>query len=197
MTRTQRLSAAVAGIGLLVMAVLAGYANFAVIERAAQATPHQIDLATLAMGMVAFLDVVVGIGVWGLFHIDARRSAAVAAGLRVVYAALLAWAVFRLATTAGDGPSRALAFQQVFAPAIGLFGIHLIVLAWPVAVTRFASPFVRRGLAAAVAVCGLGYVIDEATRLLLVHGTRMATVTFIGEVALMFWLIILAARGRD
>jgi hypothetical protein len=51
--------------------------------------------------------------------------------------------------------------------------------------------------AAAVAVCGLGYVIDEATRLLLVHGTRMATVTFIGEVALMFWLIILAARGRD
>ncbi|MFO0654385.1 MAG: hypothetical protein U0787_04835 [Polyangia bacterium] len=48
-----------------------------------------------------------------------------------------------------------------------------------------------------MAVCGLGYVIDEATRLLLVHGTRIATVTFIGEVALMFWLIILAARGRD
>ena len=195
MTRTQRLSAAVAGIGLLVMAVLAGYANFAVIERVAQATPHQIDLATLAMGIVAFLDVVVGIGVWGLFH---RCTTKRSRGRWAPWwsAALLAG---RLSTQPlpQETAFAALAFQQVLRRPSVCSESTQSCSTWPVAVTRFASPAVRRGLAAAVAVCGLGYVIDEATRLLLVHGTRMATVTFIGEVALMFWLIILAARGRD
>ncbi len=196
MTYVQRLSAAAAGLGLLVMAILAGYANLGIIEHAAQSTPRQLDFAAVAMGIVALLDVLVAAGTWGLFRDDARRSTAVSAALRCIYAVLLAAAAYRLATCAGDGPARARAFQSVFAPAMGIFGLHLVALAWPVAATRFAGPLARRALAAAVGICGVGYSVDAVSPWLLARPTRIGTVTFFGEIALMIWLLVLAARGH-
>lgn len=196
MTSVQRLSAAVAGLGLLIMAILAGYATFGIIGQAAQATDGRLNLAAWAMGIVAVLDVLVGLGTWGLLRADARRSAAASAVLRCAYAALLAVAVYRLAVTTGTGIDRARAFQSVFAPSLALFGVHLVVLAWPIAVTRFAHPLFRRTLAVAVALCGVGYFIDAVSPWLLARTTSIASVTFVGEIVLIFWFLVLAVRGR-
>jgi len=180
--KIERVAALLAGFSLLLMAGVAGYANLGLIEHAATVSPGQLDLAAALMGLVAALDVIVGLALFKLFG----RPALLSAASRVLYATALAVAVARLAH--GTDPlARAAAFHQVFDPALGLFGVHLLLLAFV-----FARP--QRWLAVLVGLTGAGYFIDAAAPIFGLH-TQVATVTFFGELVLMGWLIVSGGRA--
>jgi hypothetical protein len=165
-------------------------------------------LAILALFLVAALDIVVA-GALGIFFDRVHHAVAVlAAWCRGLYAVIFAVAVSHLLTAArllGDQrlPSptdrelvlEVLAeiqqFYDIWSLGLGLFGIHLLLIGW----LAFASGFVPRVIGVLVAIAGAGYLIDSLGGLLQAMYTfELASLTFIGEVVLMVWLLVFAAR---
>jgi hypothetical protein len=214
-----RRAALVAGLSLLLMAVLAGLANFAVLERLviegdAAATTSNITealgsfrLAIIALLLVAVLDVVAAWALWIFFDRVHHAAAVFAAWCRGLYAVILAVAVshlFAAARLLGDR-HRGLAdpttqrevlaeiqqFDNIWGISLGLFGIHLMLIGW----LALISGFVPRFIGVLVAISGAGYITDSLGRLLVSsHLFEVASVTFVGEVVLMVWLLVFAAR---
>ncbi|MEU8052532.1 DUF4386 family protein [Micromonospora haikouensis] len=214
-TRVWR-AARAAGVGLLLMAVLAGLANFGVVQRLAAADAagtsglplsHQraLVLAVVALLAVACLDVLVA---WALraFLADAGRAVALlAAWCRTGYAVAFAVAITHLVAAAGllrDGGTdrvdagvraRITDFEEVWSLGLLLFGVHLLLVGW----LAWRSAAVPAWVAALVAVAGAGYLADSIGALVpAAYPVQVATVTFVGEVVLMGWLLRFAARRR-
>src|SRR5215218_11068099 len=107
-----RRAALVAGLGLLLMALLAGLANFAVLERLivqgnASATASALldalgsfQLAIVSLFGVAVLDVIVAWALLIFFDPVHRTVAIIAAACRLLYAGIFAAAVSRLLSAA-------------------------------------------------------------------------------------------------
>ena len=134
--------------------------------------------------------------------------AVLAALCRGLYAAVFAVAISHLVAAARllsdgrlSGPadlqlqSRVLAevqqFDDIWSLGLALFGLHLLLIAW----LAFVSGFVPRFVALLVALAGTGYLVDSFADLL--HATytfELASLTFVGEVVLMIWLLLFAAR---
>ncbi|SCF07165.1 protein of unknown function (DUF4386) [Micromonospora matsumotoense] len=213
-----RRAALAAGLGLLLMAVLAGWANFAVVQplvdtdaagsaRRLPARQGALTLAVVALFTVACLDVLVG---WALRTFLGRTRPTVAllsAWCRTGYAIVLAVALTHLIAVAGllrdgagadrlaaEGHPRLTDFQQVWELGLLLFGVHLLLvggLCW-------RSPTVPTWVAALVGVAGAGYLADSVGSLLPAgHPVQVSGVTFVGEVVLMGWLLAHAARHRS
>ncbi|OON30670.1 hypothetical protein BSA16_14975 [Micromonospora sp. Rc5] len=214
-TRVWR-AARAAGVGLLLMAVLAGLANFGIVQRLAAADAaetsglplsHQraLVLAVVALLAVACLDVLVA---WALraFLADAGRAVALlAAWCRTGYAVVLAVAITHLVATAGllrDGGTdridagvraRITDFEEVWSLGLILFGVHLLPVGW----LAWRSAAVPAWVASLVAVAGAGYLADSIGALVpAAYPVQAAAVTFVGEVVLMGWLLWFAARRR-
>jgi hypothetical protein len=214
-----RRAALIAGLGLLLMAVLAGLATFAVLERVvtdgdASRTTSDIlaafgsfRLAILALVGVAVLDVVVAWALWACFDRVHHAVAALAAWCRGLYAVVFAVAISQLVAAArllADGrlrradlqlQSEVLAqiqqFDDIWSFGLGLFGIHLLLIGW----LAFRSGFVPRFIGVLVLIAGMGYLVDSFGGLLSATYTfELAAFTFIGEVVLMIWLLSFAAR---
>ena len=210
-----RRSGLIAGLGLLLMAVLAGLATFGVLERvitegdASRTVGDIIDalgsfrLAILALFGVAALDVVVAWALGRFFDRVHHAVALLAAWCRVLYAVIFAVAVSHLLAAArllGNRGSHeptdrqfqleVLAeirqFDDIWSLGLGLFGIHLLLIGW----LAFTSGFVPRIIGVLVAIAGAGYLGG----LLYVPSFELASLTFIGEVVLMVWLLVFAAR---
>jgi hypothetical protein len=215
-----RRPALVAGIGLLLMAVLAGLANFVVLE--SLVTPGDpattaadvlgaeglFRLGTLALLAVAVLDVVVA---WGLYAFLAPADAGLsrlAAWLRVAYAAMFAVAVAHLVAVprllgdsleaAGADVARIQAealgqvelFGDIWDVALAVFGVHLVLVGY----LALTSGYVPRLVGALVILAGAGYVFDSVGAMLLPQSAvTVSAVTFLGELVLLVWLL---ARGR-
>ena len=82
-------------------------------------------------------------------------------------------------------------FYDIWSLGLGLFGIHLLLIGW----LAFTSGFVPRVIGVLVAIAGAGYLIDSLGGLLYATYTfELASLTFIGEVVLMVWLLVFAAR---
>jgi hypothetical protein len=215
-----RRAALIAGLGLLLMAVLAGLATFAVLERVvtdgdASRTTSDIlaafgsfRLAILALVGVAVLDVVVAWALWACFDRVHHAVAALAAWCRGLYAVVFAVAISQLVAAArllADGrlrqadlqlKSEVLAqiqqFDDIWSFGLGLFGIHLLLIGW----LAFRSGFVPRFIGVLVSIAGMGYLVDSFGGLLSATYTfELAAFTFIGEVVLMIWLLSFATRG--
>lgn len=201
--------ALVAGIGLLVTAVVAALANFGVIanlavpgDPAATAanlaeSAELLRLAAAGLIVVAILDVVVA---WGLYVVlrSVNPSLSLLGGwLRLAYAAILAVAVNSLydALRAGTmDPALTVFFLESFDTLwqVGLviFGVHLIV----VGLLAWKSGFIHWLFGGLLILAGLGYTVDGFGTLLSPnYALGLAMFTFIGEVAFIFWLLI---RGR-
>jgi hypothetical protein len=74
---------------------------------------------------------------------------------------------------------------------LGLFGIHLLLIGW----LALISGFVPRFITVLVAIASAGYIIDSLGRLLSSsYVFEVTSFTFIGEVVLMVWLLVFAAR---
>jgi len=217
-----RTSAIVAGLGLLFMAILAPIANFGVIEKlivpgdaASTANNIMASAGLFRIGIVIFLivailDVVVAWALYILLKSVNKSLSLLAAWFRVVYAAILAFALSNLLIVlqllSGSDYLKAFETNQLYAQVmlflngftdgwdLGLliFGLHLMVLGY----LAFKSGYIPKILGILVIVAGLGYTIDSGGKFLSPNYTlSLSTFTFIGEVLLIFWLLWRGIKG--
>lgn len=210
-TRLPRIPALVAGFGLLLMAVVAGLANFLAIEAlitpgdaAATAADIAASEGTFRLGIAGFfvvaaLDVVVAWALFAVFRPMQPVVSAIAGLLRVVYAAIHVAAVSHLPgalTAASDAEVLAAVerFQAVWSIGLGLFGVHLLLVGW---LAWQAGVRGSKVVGALVALAGLGYTIDAVGPLVSAdYALELALYTFVGELVLMGWLLVATRRPR-
>jgi hypothetical protein len=182
----------IAGLGLLAMSVLAGFANFGVVDKVTDPEDTATGLfriAVLALVVVVVLDVLVA---WALREFFAPVDPAVAtlaAWCRLAYAAVFLVAIADLHAASGalDPLAHVDAFRDVWDVGLILFGVHLVLIG------HLAARHLPAVLGALVAVAGLGYVVDGAGAVLVVgYAVDLAAFTFVGEVLLMLWLLVKA-----
>lgn len=218
--RPQRNVALTTGFSLLLMAILAPFAQFGVLKTLivpanAAATTTNIaassglfQAAIAAFLIVAILDVMVAWGFYILLRPVNEALARFVGSLRILYAATFAFALLNLIDVAqllhgatGSALQSAslqthvaastVSFETSWHLALGIFGLHLVGLG--TLLFRFTAP---RLLAALVILAGAGYLADSiGTFLVADYGLTLSTFTFVGEALLIVWLFWRAARG--
>ncbi|MGO4689155.1 DUF4386 domain-containing protein [Glaciibacter sp. 2TAF33] len=203
-----RTASLVAGVSLALMAVLAPLGNFGAIAPliaagdAAQTAaaignaPAQWLFGVVALFLVTILDIVVAAAWYVLFAPVSRVVSAVAAWLRVAFAVGFMVAISQLVVALDrlDDPAAVVsathAFSTIWLISLGVFGTHLLVIA----ALAYRSGFVARIFGALLAVAGLGYIADAVGTVFIPGFTAVfGSLLFIGEVAIIFWLLI---KGR-
>lgn len=204
-----RTAALVSGVALALMAVLGGWANFGAIVPLitpgdAAATAMAISESSglflagiLSLFIVAGLDFIVAAAWYALFKPVHSGLSAVAAWLRVVYTLLFIVSISQLVmgfSLLGD-PEAALPalerYNTMWVISLGLFGLHLSLIGY----LAFRSGFVPRVFGILLMIAGLGYVADAFGMVFISDFTAIvATFAFVGEVAIIFWLLIAGRR---
>lgn len=211
-------AALVAGVGLLAMAVLAGFGALVAVEglvtrddaaRTASdiaASEGMFRLGVLSLLVVIALDIVVA---WALYRVFAPVDEALsllAAWTRLAYAVVFLVAITHLLGALrliGDGTgampaeqrdalvlAEVDAFYDVWDAGLLLFGLHLLVIAY----LAYRSGFVPRWLGVLLAIAGTGYALDSVAAVMSGGSwPAISTFTFLGEPLLAFWLVL---RGR-
>ncbi len=192
-----RRTALIAGVGLFLMSVLAAVAILGVvdpivasddIEAAIDDAGSGFGWAVAAIVAIALLDLVVAWALWHLFTPVDRLLAWLAGAARAAYAVVYLVAIGFLATASPDGVSR---YRDVWDAGLLVFGVHLVL----VGVLCWRSDVVPRLIGVLVVLAGLGYFVDSVGVLLSSsYDVELATFLFVGEVALMVWLIWWAVR---
>lgn len=158
---------------------------------------------------MAILDVVVAWALYVLLRPQSESLALLVAWLRVVYAAVFAFALVNLFDVAqllhsAEGaamPSAQLhaqvassiaSFQDGWDLALSIFGLHLVGLG----ALLFRSVAFPKFLGALVVLSGAGYLGDSFGKILVPdYGLTISVFTFVGEALLIFWLFWVAIMG--
>ena len=219
---SQRKIAFIAGLGLLVMAVLAPFALFGVLRSLvvpADATATFNNIAgsqgLFRSGIAAFLivimlDVVVA---WALYVLLApvnRTLAVLTAWLRLAFAAVFGSALMSLLNAAElvasaaestldpnqlheEVTSSIASFESGWTGiALAIFGVHLLGLGY----LLFKSTDFPKFLGVLVLIAGGGYLFDSFGTILDPDYTlSIGTFTFVGEALLIVWLLLRAIKG--
>ena len=216
-TSQVRRAAVVGGTSLLLLAILAAVANFAVVERlvvdgdavattkAIVANEQQFRLAVAAFTAAMALDVVVAWALRDFFAPVDHAVATLGGWMRLAYAALFAVAISHLAiaanlvsSTSGEpalDPAQQVlghidAFHDIWTVSYVLFGLHLSILGW----LAWRSSYVPRLVGGLLVVAGAGYLIDTFGGLISTDYTlTVSAFSFVGEAVLMVWLLL---KGR-
>ncbi|HSM44276.1 MAG TPA: DUF4386 domain-containing protein [Acidimicrobiia bacterium] len=218
---SRRRVALVAGIGLLLMAVLAPIAHFGVLENLvvtgdAATTVGNIvadeglfRLAIAALLVVTFLDIVVAWALYVLMKPVHPTLAMLVGWLRLAAPAVFAVALANLLDVAnllGSAESSGLSPDQLGAQvmasvasfgsgwdmSLAIFGLHLVGLGY----LLLKSVDFPRFLGVLVVVAGVGYVADTFARILVSDFEfNISLFTFVGEALLIFWLLWRAIKG--
>lgn len=206
-----RAASLIAGIALALLAVVAGVANFAVLGALVVPGDADATVAAIVAGgplfrvgiallvVAVILDVIVAAALGRLLADVNEMVSTAAAWFRVAYAAVFLVAISQLmiaATTLND-PDATLrsidAFTTIWDASLILFAVHLLL----VGALAFRSGFVPRVFGILLVIAGLGYLIDGFLAVLVAEPTvSIAQFVFIGEVALIFWLLIAGGRRR-
>jgi len=204
---TDRRAALVAGLALLLMAVVSAVAILGTVDPVVTADDVATELrdagdsfrvAVLGLVVIALLDLLVAWALWRLFEPVDRHLAVLAGGTRAAYACIYLVAIGHLATAVGTADPDAVeaqvaTYQRLWDLGLLLFGLHLALIGW----LCWRSGVVPRVIGALVALAGLGYVVDGVGVLLSAsYDADLASFLFIGEVTLLGWLIWWGARGR-
>jgi hypothetical protein len=198
MRLTERRLALVAGLALLLMSVLAAVAILGTVtpivesdDVAAEISDagSRFDLAVGALVVIALLDLVVAWALWRLLAAVDGRLSALTGAARAAYAVIYLVAIGFLAT--GE-PENVEKYEDIWNAGLLLFGVHLALLG----VLCWRSGFVPRVIGALVVVAGFGYLVDSVG-VLVSHSydAELAAFLFVGEVALMVWLLWWGVRG--
>jgi len=218
-----RQAAIIAGISLLLMAILAPITNFIVIqglidpENAAKtfsklsANSGQFRLGILLFMIVAILDVVVAWALYIFLRPVNRHLSLLAAWFRIIYATMLLVALTSLvhalqllsgpthleAFTRGQLESLVMlsisAFNQSWNFSLIIFGLHLLVLAY----LFFKAGYLKKILGILLFISAFGYAFDGIIKILLPERElTVSTFTFVGELVLIFWLLISGTKRR-
>lgn len=215
-----RQSGLVAGVGMLLMALLSGFGIFfagagLVTPGDAAKTVEDISASeglfrwgVLSLYGVVVLDVVVAWALFRFFSPVRIGLARLAAWFRLAYGAVFMLAIGQLTGLAdlvtaerysgvftaeqiqGQTLLKVDAFDDLWMAGLILFGTHLAILGYLV----YVSGYVPRLLGVLLVVAGAGYIFDSVASTVLASppGT-VATVTFLGEFLLAVWLV---ARSR-
>ena len=213
-------AAVIAGIGLLIMAILAPIANFSILQGLivpddAAKTVSNINnseglfrIAICLFLIVVLLDIIVAWALYVFLKPVNKSLSLLTAWFRVVYATMLAvvliylihvlqllsradyLAVFETDQLQAQVMLSLNNFTLGWEFGMIIFGFHLLVLGYLV----FKAGYVRNVLGILLVLASIGYVIDGFGKLLSSHyNMSIAMFTFIGEVILIFWLLI---KGR-
>jgi hypothetical protein len=219
--RPVRHASITAGVGILLIAVLAGFGKFVAVDglvtpgdAARTATDIMASEGLFRLGIVSLfvvvaLDVVVAWALCRVFGPVSTGISLLAAWFRLVYAGVLLVAVSHLvgvlrllgddgylaAFNADQLQAQALSgihsFGEVFGAGLLLFGLHLLV----VGCLAYRSGYVPRVIGVLLAVAGLGYVVDSVAAILFRGSwTDVSSFTFIGEFLLALWLVVRSSR---
>jgi hypothetical protein len=219
---SRRAVALIAGIGLLVMAVLAPLARFGVLQNLvvpadAAATIENIiaseglfRLAIAALLVVTLFDLLVAWALYVLLRPVNAPLALLVGWLRLAASAAFAVALANLLDVAqlvGGPDGAALQPAQLQAQAmasitsfyngwdmamVAIFGLHLLGLGY----LLFRSADFPRFLGVLVVIAGIGYLADSFTQILVPDfALTFSEFTFVGEALLIFWLFWRAIKG--
>ncbi len=214
---TQRQASLIAGIGLLVMTVFAIFGNFLAIENLivpgdAATTANNIlsseglfRLGICSLIIVAILDVVVAWALYIFLKPVNKNISLLAAIFRIVYAAIFAVTIANLFNVlellSGDNYLTVFETEELYVQVmihiasfrngwdVGIifFGIHLLILGYLV----YKSGFIHKVLGILLVIASLGYLIDAFGVFLIPnYSLSIGMFTFIGELLLMFWLLV-------
>jgi Domain of unknown function (DUF4386) len=208
-TRALRRASLIAGLALALMAALAAFGNFVAIQplvTPGDAVKTAIDISNsealfrwgiASLILVAVLDIIVAAALLRLFEPVNRSVSITAAWFRVAYVAVYLVAVIQLVVAVGllGEPDQALraidAYGTIWLVGLILFGVHLLLIGY----LAYRSGFVAKVFGILLVIAGLGYIADGFVAVL-VQGPSISIgqFTFVGEVALIFWLLIKGAR---
>ncbi|TFC90343.1 DUF4386 domain-containing protein [Cryobacterium sp. TMT3-29-2] len=202
---SQRTGALLAGTAITAMVFLSVFGYFIAINglvtvgdeakttAAISASPGLWLAGIGALCVVAVLDIVAAAGTYALFK-PVNNALSVVAGLtRTAYAVWLMVALSRLllAFTTLDTPDAALAdidsFSSIWNTALGLFGVHLLLIAY----LAIRSGFMPKIFGILIGIAGIGYIADLIGLVVLPGFTpTFGLFGFVGETAMIFWLLI-------
>ncbi len=208
-----RTAAIVAGVGLLLMAILSPIAYLNTFQRLvkfddAALTGQNIlnsmgafRTVILLLFIVAILDIVVAWALYILLVPANKNLSALAAWLRVIYAGIFIFAISKLYVAlqviTADGTqamSFLKAFQSIWDKGLILFGFHLLVLGY----LAFRSSYIPKWLGVFLVLAAVGYIVDGIGKTLSPsYSLNIAQFTFVGEVLLTFWLLWRGYKGFD
>ena len=190
------------------MAGLAGFGNFGafvplIVQGEAARTAQNITdspvlflAGVTSFAVVVLLDIIVAGALYTLFKPVSRRLSAAAAWMRAVYALLLVVAISQLVVGYSllDDPEAALpvleSFNTIWVISQGLFGLSLLLIGY----LAFRSGFMAKVFGILLVIAGVGYLADAIGMIVIPDFTAVfAQFLFVGEVAIIFWLLI---RGR-
>jgi hypothetical protein len=210
-TRSMRTASLTAGLALALMAVLAAFGVFGAVgalitpgDAAKTAQDISQSQALFRQGiasliLVAVLDIVAAGALYTLFAPVNRSVSLMAAGFRVAYAAVYLVAIIQLVVALGllGNPDQALgaidAYSTIWHVGLILFGVHLLLIGY----LAYRSGFMAKVFGILLVVAGLGYLADGFGAVLVPdYSVSIGQFTFVGEVALIFWLLIKGSRKQ-
>src|SRR6476620_6233068 len=201
-TRSLRTASLIAGLALALMAVLAAFGNFVAIQplvTPGDAAKTAIDIsnseALFRWGTASLI--LVAAALLRLFEPVNRSLAITAAWFRVAYAAVYLVAIIQLVIALGllEDPNQALraidAYGTIWLVGLIIFGVHLLLIGY----LAYRSGFMAKVFGILLVIAGLGYIADGFVAVL-VPGPSISIgqFNFVGEVALIFWLLIRGTR---
>jgi hypothetical protein len=208
-TQSQRTASLVAGLALALIAVIASVGNFIALEPlitpgdAAKTAEDilnseaQFRWGIAALIVAAVLDIVVAGALLALFEPVSRNVSMLAAFFRVAYTAVFLVAIIQLVVAVGllGDPAEAMqaidAYNTIWLVGLIFFGIHLLLIGY----LAYQSGFMAKVFGILLVVSGLGYVADGFVTVLVPGpSVGIGQFTFVGEVALMLWLLIRGTR---
>jgi hypothetical protein len=144
--------------------------------------------------LVVILDIVVAAALLTLFMLVTPSLSIMAAWFRLAYAAVYLAAISQLVVALGvlGDPDQALravnGYDTVWYVGLILFGVHLL------GVLAYGSDLMPKVFGILLVIAGLGYLADGFGAVLIpIESINISQFTFMGEAALMFWLLI---KGR-
>ncbi len=208
-----RTVAIVAGVGLLLMAILSPIAYLNTFQSLVKFDDAALTAQNILNSMrafrtciillftVAILDVVVAWALYILLVPVNKKLSALAAWLRVIYAGIFILAISKLYVAlqviTADGTqtmSFLKAFQSIWDMALILFGLSLLILGY----LAFKSGYIHKWLGVFLVLASVGYIIDGFGKTLSPdYNLNIAQFTFVGEVLLIFWLLWKGLKGFD
>ncbi|MBT2523535.1 DUF4386 domain-containing protein [Arthrobacter sp. ISL-28] len=206
--RSLRTPSLIAGSALLFLVALSVFGNFAVLENlisqgdgAGTAAEISGSGMLFRMGIAALvaavvLDAVIAAALFEVFASVNRSLSMMAAWFRLAYSAVFLVAICRLLEVPAllDDGERVLhavdGFNTVWKVGLILFGFHLMLIGY----LAYRSRFMASIFGMLLVINGIGYIADGfAVVLVSDYSFSFAQFVFVGETALIFWLLI---RGR-
>lgn len=219
---SRRKAAIVAGLGLLIMTILAIFVASPIVPGDTETTVNNIvanellfRIAICSFIIVAILDVVVAWALYVFLKPVNKDLSLLMAWFRLVYATILGIALaslFVVLPILSDAnymsvfetdQLRALvtlflnAFSYGWDIGLVFFGLHLFLLGYLVFKLDYPG-YIPRILGVLLVIASLGYLIDSFGRFLSPsYDLSIILFTFIGELLLMLWLLWRGAKGFD